>query len=100
MIMSRFALPSIVLAAAILLHPVAARAWGYQGHEVVGAIADQLLKPSARLQVQRILNGADNRDANVPPASSPRKELKLREAGPWADCVKSVVLFATDGQFH
>lgn len=25
-----------------LLHPARALAWGYQGHEVVGAIADQL----------------------------------------------------------
>ena len=36
-----------------LLYPIAASAWGYQGHKVVGSIADQLLKPSARQQVRR-----------------------------------------------
>jgi S1/P1 Nuclease len=81
-----------------LLHPNTASAWGYQGHEVVGAIADRLLSTNAKAQVRLILNGPD---ASPEPVSLVRrKELKLQQAGPWADCVKSVVLFATDGKFH
>ena len=56
-----------------LLYPMAASAWGYQGHRVVGSIADQLLHDNARAQVSQILG------------------FELRIAGPWADCVKSVV---------
>ncbi|MGA9087747.1 MAG: S1/P1 nuclease [Bradyrhizobium sp.] len=64
-----------------LLYPIAASAWGYQGHKVVGSIADQLLKPSARQQVRQILG------------------FDLRTAGPWADCVRSVVRHP-DGSFE
>ena len=64
-----------------LLYPVAALAWGYQGHEVVGSVADRLLKPNAKQQVRQILG------------------FNLRTAGPWADCVKSVVRH-DDGTFH
>lgn len=53
--------------------PASALAWGYQGHRVVGSIADQLLNANARRQVAAILG------------------FELRIAGPWADCVKSVV---------
>ncbi len=59
-----------------LLAPRAASAWGYQGHEVVGSIADQLLNDNAKRHVKEILN-----------FSRPQ----LQTAGPWADCVKSVV---------
>jgi hypothetical protein len=55
------------------LYPVGASAWGYQGHRVVGSIADQLLHKNAAAQVSQILG------------------FELRIAGPWADCVKSVV---------
>jgi hypothetical protein len=64
-----------------LLYPVAASAWGYQGHEVVGSVADRLLKPNAQQQVRQILG------------------FTLRTAGPWGDCVKSVVRH-DDGTFH
>jgi hypothetical protein len=64
-----------------LLYPTAAPAWGYQGHKVVGSIADQLLKPNAKQQVRQILG------------------FDLRTAAPWADCVKSVVRH-DDGTFH
>jgi hypothetical protein len=69
------------------LDPRLASAWGYQGHRVVGSIADQLLKPNAKLQVQQILNDVDSRD------------IDLRTAAPWPDCVKSVVRH-DDGRFH
>jgi hypothetical protein len=59
-----------------LLCPSTAFAWGYQSHEVVGSVADQLLNPNAKQQVRHILDIA-------------RPELRI--AGPWADCVKSVV---------
>jgi hypothetical protein len=53
--------------------PTPASAWGYQGHRVVGSIADHLLNANARQQVATLLG------------------FELRIAGPWADCVKSVV---------
>jgi hypothetical protein len=59
-----------------LLCPATAFAWGYQGHEVVGSIADQLLNDNARQHVRDILNFT---------------KPSLLTAGPWADCVKSVV---------
>ena len=67
-----------------LLYPTASSAWGYQGHKVVGSVADKLLNPTAKQQVARILD-------------IPKPEL--RTAGPWADCVKSVVRY-DDGTFH
>jgi len=70
-----------------LLDPTAASAWGYQGHRVVGSIADQLLKPIAKAQVQQILNDFDLRG------------IDLRKAAPWPDCVKSVARH-DDGRFH
>jgi len=68
-----------VLALSCLLYvfcPDGASAWGYQGHEVVGSIADKLLNQNARQQVAQILGAG----------------LDLRISGPWADRVKSVVL--------
>jgi S1/P1 Nuclease len=83
-----------------LIDPKAASAWGYQGHEVVGAIADYLLKTNAKNQVRLILNGPDTpRDPNAPPELYVKKDIKLKEAGPWADCVKSVYKFS-DGKFR
>jgi hypothetical protein len=57
-----------------------ALAWAYQGHEVTGSIADQLLGPNAKQQVANILG------------------FELRVAGPWTDCVRSVVRLP-DGTF-
>ena len=67
----------------MLCEPTSAFAWGYQGHKVVGSIADRMLKPAAKQQVRDILG--DN--------------LDLRRAAPWLDCVKSVVRH-DDGSFH
>src|SRR5262245_40412566 len=58
-----------------------AYAWNYKGHEVVGAIADELLEPNARQQVKTILG------------------IALKVAGPWADCARSVARFE-DGTFQ
>src|ERR1700761_8071232 len=55
-------------------------AWAYQGHEVTGAIADQLLGANARKEVADILG------------------FELRVAGPWADCARSVARLP-DGTF-
>src|SRR5262249_30644286 len=83
-----------------LLHPVRTLAWGYQGHEVVGSVADRLLSNNAKNQVRAILNGpAAPDDPNAPVKLAPKRELKLQQAGPWADCVKSVVRH-DDGKFH
>jgi hypothetical protein len=66
-----------------LLHPTASSAWGYQGHKVVGSIADQLLNPHAKQQVKQILGG----------------DFHLQIVAPWPDCVKSVARH-DDGTFH
>jgi hypothetical protein len=46
--------------------------WGYEGHEIVGAIADKLLSHNAMQQVKKILG------------------FSLQVAAPWPDCVRSV----------
>jgi len=74
-----------------LLNPGAASAWDFQGHRVVGSIADQLLHDNAGKQVQEILN------EGAPP--DPRKDLTLRLSGPWADCVRSVKKDKATGSF-
>jgi hypothetical protein len=56
-----------------VLYPTLSSAWNYKGHRVVGSIADNLLNANAKQQVSQILG------------------FELRIAGPWADCVKSVV---------
>jgi S1/P1 Nuclease len=66
-------------------------AWGYQGHRVVGSIADRLLNDNARSQVEKILNDG------APPDGAHNIDLRL--AGPWADCVKSVQRHS-DGSFE
>jgi hypothetical protein len=73
----------------LIAFPSAAVAWGFEGHRVVGSIADKLLdNTNAQQQVQKILNDAD----------SGSHGLDLRLAGPWADCVRSVRI--DDGKFH
>ena len=76
---------------AFLVFPTAASAWGFEGHRVVGSIADELLKtnPNAKQQIQKILNDPDLNS----------RDLDLRKAGPWADCVRSVAKY-DDGKFH
>jgi hypothetical protein len=88
--------PKILIRAALLLsallvlfRPVPALAWGYEGHRVVGSIADELLlDTNAAKQVQAILNDGDVNG-----------KLTLRLIGPWPDCVKSVVQHA-DGTYE
>jgi len=72
--------PAIVIFLGLALCPASAHAWGYKGHRVVGSIADQMLTANARQQVAQILG------------------FDLKTAGPWLDCVKSVVRQA-DGTF-
>jgi S1/P1 Nuclease len=57
-------------------------AWEYQGHQMVGAIADQLLKDNAKQKVKKFL------------------EFSLQVAAPWPDCVRSVVHKADDNRFN
>jgi hypothetical protein len=71
-----------------LMQATGAWAWGYQGHRVVGSIADHLLNPNAKAQVQQILNAGDSHS------------LDLRKSGPWPDCVKSVVRHPEDGTYE
>jgi hypothetical protein len=46
----------IILAFAVL--PVAAFAWGQQGHRIIGEIADRLLEKKAQKQINAILGDA------------------------------------------
>jgi hypothetical protein len=86
--MSRQAWAAAAAGLLCLLNAPSALAWAYQGHRVVGSIADQLLHDHARSEVRKILNEGD-----------PSGKLDLRLSGPWADCVKSVERKA-DGSFH
>ncbi len=61
-----------LIAAAMVIQPGVAAAFGPQGHEVVGAIADQLLSANAKAQLKSQLG------------------FPLRVAATWADCVKDV----------
>jgi hypothetical protein len=61
-----------LIAFAIAIQPGVAAAFGSRGHQIVGAIADQLLSANARLHVHRALG------------------TSLQVAAPWADCVKNV----------
>lgn len=92
--MSRILLASAVLCS-LLFRAGAALAWGYQGHEVVGAIADALIadNANAKAQVHDLLNGPLPTDDEIKQQKDLHvwHELSLRQAGPWADCVKSVV---------
>jgi hypothetical protein len=54
-------------------YPTHSLAWDFKGHRVVGSVADQILNANAKQKVAQILG------------------FELRIAGPWADCVKSVV---------
>jgi hypothetical protein len=66
----------LILAAAALAYAAGpAIAWGPTGHSEVGAIADELLKdhPKAQAEVRAILG-----------------DVTLAQAGPWADCLRSV----------
>src|SRR5215472_3775028 len=65
---------------AILFASTRALSWEYQGHEMVGAIADRMLSANAQQQVQQILG------------------FSLQVAAPWPDCVRSVVK-KDDGTF-
>ncbi len=48
-------LADVALAGVLALAPQAALAWGFEGHEVVAAIARNYLKPDVRQQVDQIL---------------------------------------------
>jgi hypothetical protein len=65
------------------------QAFGPQGHEAIGAIADKLLKPHAAAQVAKALG------------------MPLRTAATWADCVKDVnpvagkgLVYTPDPRYH
>ncbi len=60
----------------------AAWSFGPQGHRTIGAIADRLLTPSARLAVKELLK--DDRDAN----DQPSHRTKLEQISIWADEIR------------
>jgi hypothetical protein len=63
-------------------------AWGPRGHEYSGAIADALLTPHAKAQIQKLLG------------------YPLKTAATWADCVKDVKMsggqlkYLSDPKYH
>jgi hypothetical protein len=73
----RASLKPLVIAAAVAAACAgsAALGWGATGHSEVGKIADDMLKdhPKAAAQVRQILG-----------------DVSLEQAGPWADCLRSV----------
>jgi hypothetical protein len=71
-------MPWVLAVLALMCAP--ALAWGPEGHQVVGSIADQLLNHTAKQQVATILG------------------TKLRVASTWADCARSVQQ-SSDGSF-
>ena len=74
--MSRILAAFLVLGLLFPARP--AFAFGDEGHQLVGTIADRLLTDSARQNVTRIL------------ALTPTSRSNLRTAATWADCVRSV----------
>ena len=79
--LSAMLLASLSACAVLAICSTSAFAWDAAGHQVVGAIADQLLGANAKQHVGQIL-GYD-----------------LKTAGPWLDCVKSVAKQDDDGHF-
>ena len=55
----------LFLAALVALAAPAAHAWGKLGHEAIGKVAGDLLKPKARLAVKKILGNDDLADAST-----------------------------------
>jgi len=70
------------LAAALLLAAQAAAAWGPQGHRTVGAIADRLLTPAARMAVLQILQDDRDKFGNLSGRTT------LEAVSDWADEVR------------
>ena len=62
--------------------PATACAWGHQGHEVIGALADRMLNAKARDEVHNILG------------------MPLETAARWADCVKDVKLVNGEAKYQ
>jgi hypothetical protein len=69
----RFLAP-VAAACLVVTQPAPALAWGWQGHEYVGALAWQLLNPNARSHVRQLLGSG----------------VSLSLGAVWADCAKSV----------
>jgi hypothetical protein len=74
---------SVAAVAIVLAAAPAAWAWSWPGHEVVGALASQMLTPNAQASVTPLLRG-----------------YSLAVAATWADCAKSVVRSKTGGIYY
>jgi len=70
----------LALTAVLLSQPSAA--WGPLGHRVIGAVADALLSPSARLEVARLLQDDRGRDGALSGRTT------LAEVSLWADEIR------------
>jgi len=76
--------PALAVSTALLLAlaPGLAAAWGPVGHRAVGAVADQLLSPSAQAAVTELL--ADDRDRD----GRPSDRHTLADVANWADEIR------------
>jgi hypothetical protein len=70
----------LALTAAMLSQP--SDAWGPLGHRAVGAVADALLTPDARIEVARLLLDDRGRD------DAPSGRTALADVSPWADEIR------------
>lgn len=70
------------IAAALLLWPPLAPAWGPLGHQAVGAVADARLSPRAREQVAALLAGDLDADGD------PSGRTTLSQVSTWADEIR------------
>jgi hypothetical protein len=70
-----------LIAIVIAISPQVSAAFGPRGHQIIGAIADQLLTANAKSHLDKNLG------------------LSLRAASTWADCAKHAVA-GTEGEFH
>ena len=78
----------------VAANPPPALAWGESGHRIVASIAERMLTPEARAEVDRIL--ADERAFGVPECPV----TNLQDAARWADCVRPLKAYAYTATWH
>lgn len=89
-----FAILTFVIALAGPTFVADARAWGPEGHAMVGAIATQTLTPAARRAVAQLLRddvGVDGR---------PSGSATLAQVSNWADEIRGLPAWRASGVYH
>lgn len=70
-----------VAALLLLAVPLAAQAWGFEGHKLIASLAERQLSPAARAEVQRLL--AQEPGATMASVSTWADEHRSPTTGPW-----------------